>query len=243
MKIIKILTAILLGINTFASGFAHASLIDRGGGLIYDTTLNVTWLQNANYGAGSVYDHFDDPNPIYRSWDTDGLMSWASATSWADTLVFHDSVRNVDYGDWRLPTSLGLGSVCVQYNCKNSEMGHLFFVDLGNKGIYDDSGNYQPDYGLINTGPFVNLQPSVYWSSTLHDSSDAYSFYMQAGYQVANGTNYWGIGSYAMAVRDGDVFAAPEPQSIALVLIGLGLMIILSQRRFGLHLMQRTTVP
>jgi hypothetical protein len=239
----QMLAAMLLTAWVLLSGVAQASLVDRGGGLIYDTTLNVTWLQNANYGAGSVYDHFDDPNPIYRSWDTDGLMSWASATSWADTLVFHDSVRNVDYGDWRLPTSLVLGSVCVQYNCKNSEMGHLFFVDLENKAIYGERGNYQPDYGLINAGPFFNLQSGVYWSSTLHDSSDAYSFYMQSGYQVANETNYWGVGSYAMAVRDGDVFAAPEPQSIALVLIGLGLMTILSQRRFGLRLMLRAAAP
>jgi hypothetical protein len=239
----KILTAILLGINAFASGFAHASLVDRGGGLIYDTVLNITWLQDANYGAGTVYDLSGEFNPIYRSWDTDGRMSWANAISWADTLVFHDIVRNINYNDWRLPISVGVGGLCAQYNCKNSEMGHLFFVDLGNKAIYDEHGNYQPDYGLTNTGPFVNLQPSEYWSSTLQNSSEAYSFYMSAGYQVANGTNYWGIGSYAMAVRDGDVSMVPEPESIALVLLGLGLMTLFLQRRFDLRLTQGVVAP
>ena len=33
-----------------------AALIDRGGGLIYDESLDITWLQNANLAAGSVYD-------------------------------------------------------------------------------------------------------------------------------------------------------------------------------------------
>ena len=41
---------------------AHAALVDRGGGLIYDTTLDITWLQNANVG---------------------GSMTWAEASSWA----------------------------------------------------------------------------------------------------------------------------------------------------------------
>jgi len=35
------------GILVAISGAAQASLIDRGGGLIYDTNLNVTWLADA----------------------------------------------------------------------------------------------------------------------------------------------------------------------------------------------------
>ena len=34
-----------------SSGAAQATLIDRGGGLIYDSVLNVTWLQNANLAS------------------------------------------------------------------------------------------------------------------------------------------------------------------------------------------------
>ena len=33
---------------------ANADLIDRGGGLIYDTDLNITWMQ--------------DTNPTYMTW-------------------------------------------------------------------------------------------------------------------------------------------------------------------------------
>jgi hypothetical protein len=32
-----------------------AALIDRGGGLIYDTDLNITWLQDARYAAADLF--------------------------------------------------------------------------------------------------------------------------------------------------------------------------------------------
>ena len=53
----------------------NATLIDRGGGLIYDDVLNITWLQDANLGAGSS---FDDGGST-----TDGLMNWQNAVDWA----------------------------------------------------------------------------------------------------------------------------------------------------------------
>ena len=34
---------------------AHAVLVDRGGGMLYDTVLNITWLQDANYAKTSGY--------------------------------------------------------------------------------------------------------------------------------------------------------------------------------------------
>ena len=57
---------------------ASAELIDRSGGLIYDTDLNVTWLQDANMG---------------------GERSWQDAGDWASSLVYQG------YSDWRLPVS------------------------------------------------------------------------------------------------------------------------------------------
>ena len=54
-----------------------ASLVNRGGGLIYDTALNITWLQDANFAKSSAY-------------SVDGLMTWADAMSW---------VSNLNYGE------------------------------------------------------------------------------------------------------------------------------------------------
>ena len=56
----------LLAVLLFA-GRAQATLIDRGGGLIYDTDLNITWTQQAGDGV---------------------LRNWAGANAWATALVF-----------------------------------------------------------------------------------------------------------------------------------------------------------
>jgi hypothetical protein len=79
---------------------AHANLIDRGNGLIYDDDLNVTWLQDANYSGVT--------------------MTWTEAALWADNLVF----QGLD--DWRLPAS---DSSCTSNSCTASEMGHLFYTE------------------------------------------------------------------------------------------------------------------
>ncbi len=78
----------------------EAALVDRGDGLIYDSTLKITWLQNANYLAETV--------------------SWFDAYSWADNLEYQG------FDDWRLPYS---DTSCSGNNCQASEMGHLFYVD------------------------------------------------------------------------------------------------------------------
>jgi len=72
------------------AGNASAILFDRGGGLIYDDVLNITWLQDANYAQTSGF-------------DADGLMNWDNAKAWAAGLSYFDSVRNVTWTDWRLP--------------------------------------------------------------------------------------------------------------------------------------------
>jgi hypothetical protein len=68
-----------------AAGSAPAALIDRGGGLIYDSTLNITWLQNANAIAGSSYDD---------GWSaTDGRTSFQSAQAFAATFSYLGSCK------------------------------------------------------------------------------------------------------------------------------------------------------
>src|SRR5688572_25735584 len=47
----------------------------------YDTALNVTWLADANAGAGSPFDDGSDP--------LDGEMTWANAKDWAAALDVH----------------------------------------------------------------------------------------------------------------------------------------------------------
>lgn len=220
------------------SGAAQATLIDRGGGLIYDNVLNITWLQDANYAKTSGY-------------DADGRMIWTDAVSWASNLSYYDNVRNVTYNDWRLPTvepSNGIsfnyvlsydGSTDVGPNKSSpaSELGYMFYVNLGNQAYVTTSG---ASTGCMNdsnlclsaTGPFINLQPSLYWYGTEYepDTNFAWYFYMGSGFQTSylkTSTNYQ---MYSWAVRDGDVAASigntagnnvPEPHTLALLILGL----------------------
>ena len=100
MAEMKKVAAALVTAGLLASGAAQATLFDRGGGMIYDSDLNITWLADANYAQTSGY-------------DADGRMNWGAANTWADNLVYGG------YSDWRLPTS----DTCYGYNCTGSKMG------------------------------------------------------------------------------------------------------------------------
>lgn len=218
-------------------GVSNAALINKGGGLIYDDVLDITWLQDANYAKTSGY-------------DADGHMTYDEAVAWADQLVYQG------YTGWRLPTTVNGDaqsmnwdwkgpdsgdsydtysySYTAGYNLYNSEMGYMFYVTLGNLGYYDTSGTHpQPGYGLNNTGPFINLNtdlyPNYYWSGTQYNyspTSAAWCFYFDQGYQTTYGKT---ADMFAWAVHDGEL--SPIPIPTAVWLLGSGLIGIVSIRR------------
>ena len=174
-----------------------------GNQLIYDDVLDITW-----------YDY------------TNSLNTWQNQLDWADAL-------SVDFGgttfdDWRLPTTVAGpyvpgydGSTTAGFNITSSEMGYLFYTELGNNGAYDTSGVSQPDHGLENTGDFQNLFAGLYWSETEYypDPGLAWHFNSNNGIQ---GFNVQQRLSYSIAVRDGNVTipVVPEPISSTLFLAG-----------------------
>jgi hypothetical protein len=117
---------------------AEAALIELGNGLIYDTTQNLTWLQDAMYTRTSGF-------------DTDGRMTYDEAVSWADNLVYGG------FDDWRLPRSerwrpgLPCGGSCGG----DSELSRML-VDLGWRWDFSD---YQPG----RQGPFLNFPQNTFW--------------------------------------------------------------------------------
>ena len=141
---------------------ANAALIDRGGGLIYDSDQNITWLQDANLAATET---FGVPG-IYG-----GQMTWDTAQAWIAAM---NATDYKGYNDWRLPTTVDGqylfgcdGTTTGGYNIITSEMGYMYYVNLENLGQYATDGtNPQPGWGLTNTGPFTNLRSSYYWSGT-----------------------------------------------------------------------------
>lgn len=227
-RVLGLLTVAILIVGI--AGGANAALWDRGGGLIYDDVLDITWLQDANYAKTSRY-------------DSDGLMTWAEAMTWADSLVYRDSIRGVDYDDWRLPTTFAGpfawgydGTTTAGYNITSSEMGYMYYTNLGNKGFYATGGTWsQSGWGLQNTGPFTNLQSYYYWSGTEYSANpdDAWYFVLDYGYQSVICKDFGNF--YAWAVRPGDVSAIPLPGAVWMLGSGLACAAAL-RRKFGRRL-------
>ena len=214
------LIASSLVVAALASGSAHAVLQGRdlNGSAAsfeayYDTDLDITWLADANYAKTSGY-------------DADGRMTWADATTWAAQLDING------YADWRLPTTLQpdascgsqSGGVSYGYNCTGSEMGHLFYSELGGT-----AGQFIWASADSDVAKFTNLQSLLYWSATEYapGTGSAWTFVF-GGYQDAIGKP---TGYYALAVSPGDVAAVPEAQTYALMLAGLGLIGWRARRR------------
>ncbi|MEM7084214.1 MAG: DUF1566 domain-containing protein [Pseudomonadota bacterium] len=192
------------------STLVPAALIDRGNGMIYDDVLGITWLQNASFGLGSVFDGGLN--------DTDGLMTWDSAVAWVETLSYGG------FEDWRLP-SMDLNqdlqivncTTATELACRDNELGHLFYHSL--MGVYFD--DFTGDQDL-----FMNIQ-NVHWSGTefAGNLDTAWSFGFGLGVQSPAGK----LGNYgAWAVHAGDVAAIPLPAGVWL--FGSGLLVLL-----GLH--------
>lgn len=186
-----------------ASAQTNAALISRLGGLAYyDTVLDITWLADANAGAGSIYDD--------GASSTDGRMTWASANAWAASL----NIAGIT--GWRLPNMDANGDDAIVFcfgggvtGCSDNEFGYLRWED---------------NITAIASSPFNNVQANAYWSSTeLHlIASDAWLFNFFDGGQIALSKN---TEIFAWAVHSGDVDTTvqiPEPGTIAL--IGLGLV-------------------
>jgi hypothetical protein len=195
----------------------------------YDTVLDVSWLANA---------------------DANGPMNWANANAWAAGLDVYGKTG------WRLPTmidtgapgcdwSLAGGTDCG-YNVQTisadgqtvfSEMAHLWYVSLANKAVCTPGDSIcntpQPGWGLTNTGAFRNLHASYYWSGVaLATSRSAWYFDTYRGEQFGLRQ---GNELAALAVHPGDVGIVPEPQTYALLLMGVAAVLLGVRQRRSRH--------
>ncbi|MEE9494088.1 MAG: Calx-beta domain-containing protein [Gammaproteobacteria bacterium] len=177
----------------------------------YDDELDITWLANANVA---------------------GQMSWNAANTWAAGL----NINGVT--GWRLPLTQPVTGQEFSVNFSNngttdnataatttdgrdggwrdttgksvSELGHMFYVTLGNTGECVPNGNgiatscdSPASFGLSNNGPFTHLQTrSFYWSASEFSSLEAWSFANSTGRQLNHFKDQL---LFSWAVYSGDV--------------------------------------
>ena len=221
---------------------SHAALMSRlGGDAYYDTILDITWLADANYAQTSGF-------------DDDGFMNWEEANAWAAGL----NISGVT--GWRLPTLSPINGVSFNTNFSNnattdgnyadtegwvgpagdpvSELGHLFYVTLGNIGwctpndADPSSCVEQTGWDIINIGPFSNLNTfeanGLYWTDTEQDAFAAWVFGFYGGSQIGYSSTET---AKAWAVYDGDVSAVPVPTAVWLFSSGLLGLVGMARRK------------
>ena len=72
----NIFTALFIATLALANN-VNAALVDLGGGMIYDSDQDITWLQDSNY---TLHHSLGGHN---------GQMTWAQANAWAKTFTLN----------------------------------------------------------------------------------------------------------------------------------------------------------
>ena len=176
--ILAVLVAVLLvGVSV------HAALVDMHDGTIYDTDTQLSWLKDANTPGGT--------------------MNWDAAVAWAASLNSGGGFAGLT--GWRLPNTSQPDTSCsgtydqgdgsplqyVGWSCINSEMGHLYYIELGGRaGVWPD--------------PFTNIMDADgYWSGTVFvpEPLAAWYFVFLGGFQHGDVKTHDTL--YAWAARPG----------------------------------------
>jgi hypothetical protein len=187
-------------------------LVDNGGGLIYDTVLDITWSQ------------------------PEALRTWDEANTWAAglTLGFQGGAAATE---WRLPyisVAAGAGpftgspvdcSTATEVACRDNELGYMFYQNFGGTFNQPIPPNGDPDVLAL----FPTLQSSHYWSGTEFDSNVAWVFNFNDGFWNAVGGKDGNL--YSWAVHAGNVSAIPVPAAVWLFGSGLLGLIGISRRK------------
>jgi hypothetical protein len=157
----------------------------------------------------------------------DGRLSWTQAIRFAANYSFFDSVRQQTLDDWRLPSA---NPACgIGYNCRTSEMGHLFYVDFKGTTGFSVTSPFSPGIASDKVALFQGdtggfhwvLQNDNYWTQTDASSpTEILAWYQQTSGFQSRSTQI--SPNSILLVREGDVLSAvPEPAGTALMFGGL----------------------
>lgn len=212
----------------------HDGIVDA----YYDTSLKVSWLADAfadgpppGFPPGRPILYWSDAQEWVHGLNVHGVTGWRLPT------VINDPLATDPPGARYCPSGSYDGSVhtLCGYNSdpSRSELVHMYYVTLGNKGARGTDGSFQPDAGLSNTGPFSRLTPTTYWTGVRGDPSRfVWTFMMSDGAQGLSDPVGGGFRSGVWAVHDGDIATAvPEPAAVALTLGGLFALVPVWRKR------------
>lgn len=233
----NIIAGIVLSFTLFLlTGFSQAALTTIGTATYAGLDYNLIWDDNNN-GNSVVWLDYTQP---------DNILSWVAGLEGALTYNIAPAYI-VDWGTntWRLPATVkgpyifGMdGTTTGGFNITSSEMGHLFYEELGNLGYFSSDGTRRRSgWGLINTGDFENLLRVLYWSGTeFSDRWNAvWSFNMDLGDQrilmVYTPSYYMYPSNYGLALRNAHVSVAETPVPGAIWLLGFGLIGLTALRK------------
>jgi len=235
----RIFTGLAMGLLLVgSSGTAQALLTTIGTATYNGSDYNLIWEDDNNGNSLVWLDYTNNAN----TWQNQ--VNWAAGLDSALTINL-DSGYSVtwDGPSWRLPSTVdGIyqygngydGTTIAGYNITTSEMGYLYYTELGNQGDRNTNGSYNtvpaaPDYYLQNTGDFDNLIASWYWSGTEYAGYPIYAWFFDTyvGHQDIGWKDR--LNHDGLAVRSGQVSAVPVPG--ALWLLGSGFLGLIGIRR------------
>ena len=149
---------------------SFGALYDRGNGLIYDDVLDVTWMQDANYAQTSGFSDLyeGEGDYCYEDYYCSGNVQSNGGMGQGATSLYGRVVIYGGYGDWGLPSFGGpaIGGDhewSVDIEPSASELGHMFFNNLGNtvEGGLTNTSFIDGATGL--TVSLLNVQTGRYW--------------------------------------------------------------------------------
>lgn len=239
----SILFAIIFALSAFSLN-AQATLTsyaNDGVDLVYSSASDVTWTKDASLLgtmiASSDYDTVvsaiiaNTPRMTVGNFNlplTTNDFNQFGQTSWLGGVAFVNYLNKTSYGginNWYLPTVANGSSgfnTSTNGTIRGDELGELFYSELaGTAG-----------QAIPNTTTFDNEQAYNYWTGTAFDPNNfiAWAYLNGIGYQ---GTSVMRNQFWVWAVSPGQVTAVPEPESLAMMLLGLGVVGVVVRRRRG----------
>ncbi len=219
---------------TFLHGVARAELLGviENALVLSDSVTGLMWTQDANLARTLTFG--------VSGIGYDGRMTYQTARLWVEAM---NQANYGGYNDWRLPVINPVNGINFNYSVSwsvgaetdmgpvsspASELGYMYYQNLGGIAPYDLNGNVRPDHGIFHNGVdgyrtsgdigvVSNLIASAYWTSSTyprysdHMLAYSYSSGMQGGLQEDREFYVW-------AVRP-----VPTSGTMSLLLVGLAM--------------------